>query len=181
MKKIVLLLALFATLATYANDKTVSSPDGRLQVTIACNDGRATYSVSYDGTEVVKPSALGLVTNLGDFTRGLTMQDKARQMPINKHYKMRTTKCSDITYKANRLQVDFATEKKIPMSIIFQVSDNDVAFCYQLGRGPKDNPKCAIVEREATAFNLPDGTTTFLCPQITPMTGWERTKPSYEE
>ena len=53
MKKIVLLLALFATLATYANDKTVSSPDGRLQVTIACNDGRATYSVSYDGTEEI--------------------------------------------------------------------------------------------------------------------------------
>ena len=174
-------LLLFASLASYADDKTVSSPDGRLQVTIACNDGRATYSVSYDGTEVVKPSALGLVTNLGDFTRGLTMQDKARQMSINKHYKMRTTKCSDITYKANRLQVDFATEKKIPMSVIFQVSDNDVAFCYQLGRGPKDNPKCAIVEREATAFNLPDGTTTFLCPQIKPMTGWERTKPSYEE
>ena len=174
-------LLLLASVSTYADDKTVCSPDGRLQVTIACNDGHATYSVSYDGIEVLKPSALGLKTNLGDFTQGLTMQGNARQMPINKHYKMRNTKRSDIAYKANRLQVDFATEKRIPMSVIFQVSDNDVAFCYQLGRGPRDNPKCAIIESEATAFNLADGTTTFLCPQITPMTGWERTKPSYEE
>ena len=94
---------------------------------------------------------------------------------------MRSTKRSDISYQANRLQVDFATAKRIPMSVIFQVSNNDVAFCYQLGRGPRDNPKCAIVQREATAFNIIDGTTTFLSPQITPMTGWERTKPSYEE
>ena len=181
MRKLFFFMALFATLATYADDKTVSSPDGRLQVTISCQDGRACYSVSYDGTVVLKPSALGLVTNLGDFTQGLTMQEKATQMPINKHYKMRSTKRSDISYQANRLQVDFATAKRIPMSVIFQVSNNDVAFCYQLGRGPRDNPKCAIVQREATAFNIIDGTTTFLSPQITPMTGWERTKPSYEE
>ncbi len=181
MRKLFFFMALFATLATYADDKTVSSPDGRLQVTISCQDGRACYSVSYDGTVVLKPSALGLVTNLGDFTQGLTMQEKATQMPINKHYKMRSTKRSDISYQANRLQVDFATAKRIPMSVIFQVSNNDVAFCYQLGRGPRDNPKCAIVQLEATAFNIIDGTTTFLSPQITPMTGWERTKPSYEE
>ncbi|MBQ9637658.1 MAG: glycoside hydrolase family 97 catalytic domain-containing protein [Prevotella sp.] len=174
-------MALIAATATYADNKTVSSPDGRLQVTIDCQDGRATYSVSYDGQDVLKRSALGLVTNLGDFTQGLTMQDKARQMPISKRYWMATTKRSDITYEANRLQVDFQTTKRIPLSVIFQVSNNDVAFCYQLLRGPKDNPKCAIVEREATAFNLADGTTTFLSPQITPMTGWERTKPSYEE
>lgn len=172
---------MIATVAAFADDKTVSSPDGRLQVTIACNGGHATYAVSYDGVDVLKPSLLGLVTNLGDFTKGLEIQEKVSRMPVNKNYKMTNTKRSDISYKANRLQVEFATEKKIPMSVIFQVSDNDVAFCYQLGRGPRDNPKCAIVESEATSFNLADGTTTFLCPQITPMTGWERTKPSYEE
>ena len=181
LRNLFLLVALFATLAAFADDKTVSSPDGRLKVTIACQDGRATYSVSYDGVEVLKPSRLGLRTNLGDFTQKLTMLDKVRQMPVDRRYQMRQSKDADIHYKANRLQVDFSTEKKIPMSVIFQVSDNDVAFCYQLGRGPKNNPKCALVEGEATAFNLADGTTTFLCPQITPMTGWERTKPSYEE
>ena len=28
---------------------------------------------------------------------------------------------------------------------------------------------------------MPEQTTTFICPQIDPMKGWERTKPSYEE
>ncbi len=174
-------MALLTSVVAMADNKTVSSPDGRLQVTIDCNEGRATYCVTYDGVQLLKPSLLGLKANIGDFSRGLTMQDNARQMPISKNYKMKNAKQSDISYKANRLQVDFTTKEKIPMSVIFQVSDNDVAFCYQLGRGPKDNPKCAIVECETTAFNLADGTTTFLCPQITPMTGWERTKPSYEE
>ena len=181
MKKLFLCLALLTSMVAQADDKTVSSPDGRLQVTIACNGGHATYAVTYDGTQVVKPSALGLITNLGDFTSGLTMQEKASQMSINNRYKLTQSKRTEVDYKANRLQVDFTTEKRVPMSVIFQVSNNDVAFCYQLGRGPRDNPKCAIIEREATAFNLLDGTTTFLSPQITPMTGWERTKPSYEE
>ena len=34
---------------------------------------------------------------------------------------------------------------------------------------------------EASSFKLPQSTTTFLSPQITPMTGWKRSKPSYEE
>ena len=163
-------LALLTSMVAWADNKTVSSPDGRLQVTISCQDGHAAYSVSYDGREVVRPSALGLKTNLGDFTHGLSMQEKTSQMPIDTRYKLTRSKCSDVHYQSNRLQVDFLTEKKIPMSIIFQVSNNDVAFCYRLGRGPKDNPKCAVVESEATSFNLPDGTTTFICPQITPMT-----------
>ena len=37
------------------------------------------------------------------------------------------------------------------------------------------------LQRGVSSFNFPEGTSTFLCPQITPMAGWERTKPSYEE
>ena len=48
-------------------------------------------------------------------------------------------------------------------------------------RPKKNNPKSVIIYNEVSGFNFPEQTTTFLCPQIGPMTGWERTKPSYEE
>ncbi len=181
MRKLFLSLALLASAYAFADSKVVSSPDGRLVVTISCDEGKASYAVQYDGKEIVKPSALGLKTNVGDFTKGLKMLPNAKQETLRYAYLLSRSKFSSVSVVANRLQVDFETETKIPMSIIFCVEDNDIAFKYTLGRGPKDNPKCAIVYEEVTAFNLPDETHTFICPQITPMTGWERTKPSYEE
>lgn len=181
MRKLFLALVLLMSVSVMADEKVVSSPDGRLVVTVSCNEGRASYSLKYDGVELLKPSSLGLKTNVGDFTKGLKMLPEAKQETLRYAYLLSRSKFSSVAVVTNRLEMSFETETKIPMSIIFCVKDNDVAIKYQLGRGPKDNPKCAVVYSEATAFNMPDETRTFLCPQITPMTGWERTKPSYEE
>ena len=181
MRKLLFSLAFMMSVTMMADDKVVSSPDGRLVVTISCNDGKASYGVKYDGMEVLKASSLGLKTNVGDFTKGLKMLADEQRETLRYAYLLSRSKYSSVSVVANQLKVNFETEAKIPMSIVFCVKDNDVAFKYQLGRGPKDNPKCAVVYEETTAFNFPDETRTFLCPQITPMTGWERTKPSYEE
>lgn len=181
MRKLLFSLAFMMSVTMMADDKVVSSPDGRLVVTISCNDGIASYGVKYDGMEVLKASSLGLKTNVGDFTKGLKMLADEQRETLRYAYLLSRSKYSSVSVVANQLKVNFETEAKIPMSIVFCVKDNDVAFKYQLGRGPKDNPKCAVVYEETTAFNFPDETRTFLCPQITPMTGWERTKPSYEE
>ncbi len=181
MRKLLFSLAFMMSVTMMADDKVVSSPDGRLVVTISCNDGKASYGVKYDGMEVLKTSSLGLKTNVGDFTKGLKMLADEQRETLRYAYLLSRSKYSSVSVVANQLKVNFETEAKIPMSIVFCVKDNDVAFKYQLGRGPKDNPKCAVVYEETTAFNFPDETRTFLCPQITPMTGWERTKPSYEE
>ncbi|MGG6496923.1 UNVERIFIED_CONTAM: glycoside hydrolase family 97 N-terminal domain-containing protein, partial [Bacteroidetes bacterium 56_B9] len=61
---------------------------------------------------------------------------------------------------------------------IFRVSDRDVAFKYKMY--PQKNTLSCIVKEEATSFVLPDGSTTFLCPQSKPMGGFARTSPSYE-
>lgn len=181
MRKLVVLFSVLAwTASIWAEEMKVTSPDGRLAVTVSMERGLASYSLTYDGHQVLNPSRLGLRTNLGDFTKNLTISEM-KMDKVDKNYKMTRTKKSEIHYEANTLSVRFMTDKKLPMTIDFYVSDNDVAFRYLLGRGPKDNPKCAIVESEATAFNLPEETRSFICPQITPMKGWERTKPSYEE
>ncbi len=60
----------------------------------------------------------------------------------------------------------------------FEVSDNNVAFRYRLL--PQKETLCCVVEEESTGFDMPEGTTTFLCPQSGPMGGFARTAPSYE-
>ena len=75
MKKLICLLVFFVSLSVSAEEKTVASPDGRLVVKVTTDEGRVCYSVEYDGQEVLKPSRLGLRTNVGDFTEGLTLKE----------------------------------------------------------------------------------------------------------
>ena len=64
-------------------------------------------------------------------------------------------------------------------SVEFMVGNNDVAYRYLI---PMQGETAAVVVNgEATGFQLPKQTTTFLSPQSTSKIGWKRTKPSYEE
>ena len=143
-----------------AKTGTVPAPDNRLKLTFSDNGGVATYSVAYDDVEVMPPSRLGFEADFGDFTKGLKMGDYKRQD-------------KDIV-------VPFTNAKGQQMKVIFHLTNNSIAFRYEIPR-PGENPKCAVIRREMSSFNFPESTSTFLCPQIGPMTGWERTKPSYEE
>ena len=180
MRKIIVLLFALLPLSMAAREVSVSSPNGQLVVTINDDGGRAVYSVVLNGKTAVQSSQLGFKADLGDFTQGLSIIKESKET-VNKGYNMWQTKQLHTLYVANQLTIDFENGKKQMMSMVFSVSDNDVAFRYLIPRQKNDNPKMALVTEEATSFRLPDGTTTFICPQINPMTGWERTKPSYEE
>ena len=173
-------IALVLTLPTAAKDKTIASPNGKLVVTLSDADGKPAYSVKLNGTEVLQPSRLGFVADFGDLTHSMTLTD-SRDYPMEKHYDMTRTKRAHVDFKANATDVTFANAKGQRFVVTFVVDDNNIALRYAIPRQKDDNPKCAVIRSEATSFRFPDGTTTFLCPQITPMTGWERTKPSYEE
>ena len=191
MKKLTLLFMAMLPLMAMAKETTIASPNGKLVVAINDDNGRATYSISYEGLTVLQPSSLGFKADFGDFTKGLSITD-TKEGKKGEQYEMRQVKQSKISYQANTLAVTFQNLKKQRMDVEFFVKDNDVAFRYAIPRQVKApfammspsvamNPKCAVIEREITSFSLPDGTTTFLCPQIDPLKGWERTKPSYEE
>ena len=171
---------LLLPLAMQATEKSASSPDGKLTVTISDNDGRVTYAIALDGAQVLLPSTLGFKADFGDFTQGLTITG-SKEGTVENRYEMRQVKRSTISYKATTLTVDFENTKRQKMQMEFFVKDNDVAFRYLIPRQKNNNPKTAIITEEATSFLMPEQTTTFICPQIDPMKGWERTKPSYEE
>ncbi|MFQ7113921.1 glycoside hydrolase family 97 N-terminal domain-containing protein, partial [Hallella bergensis] len=179
-KTFILALSVMAALSSWATEKNFASPNGKLVVTVSDDDGRATYQLTYDGKQMLGISALGLKTNIGDFTQELTMTVKTDEEFTNK-YSMTRTKASRVEQQARRVTLSFTNKKERTMEVDFYIANNDVAYRYRLLRPKQNNPKCAVVYGEASSFNLPTHTTTFLSPQIQPMTGWERTKPSYEE
>ena len=161
-----------------ANAQSVTSPDGDIKVTLELtNQGKPQYSVNYEGQEMLKPSALGLTTNIGDYTQGLTLKGVVTN-PVSDTYSLRNIKQSHVAYQANEAVATYEKDGRTVMDIIFRVSNRDVAFCYRLY--PKKDTRVCVVESEASSFVLPDGTTTFLCPQSKPMGGFARTSPSYE-
>jgi hypothetical protein len=182
MRHILTLSALFllASLPLAAEESTVSSPDGKLVVTVNDDGGHANYTVIYAGQPILHTSRLGLKTNIGDFTTGLKLT-AAKTDRIDKHYTMTRTKASAVHYVANQAVLTFTNAKQLEMVVTLNVSDHDVAYRYTLPRPKSGNPKQAMVYEEVSSFNFPDQTTTFISPQIQPMRGWETTKPSYEE
>ena len=123
-------------------------------------------------------SPLGLVTNTGDFTKGL-VYDGYKTNTIKNSYSLNRSKVSKVDYVANEQRVDLKNSKNTPFSIVFRISNNNVAFRYEL---PKSGETGSVrVLSESTGFDFPSYTTTFLTPQSHAMIGWKRTKPSYEE
>ena len=178
-RNLLLLLLACATLAASATEHNVSSPDGRLVVTVDDAQGLLTYRVSYQGQTMLKSSALGLKTDIADFTRGMSFKE-VKESQIDKSYTMTRTKASSAHYVARQADFTYVNSQGLPLTVTFCVSNNDVAYRYTLQ--PKgDSRLSAVVYSEASSFNFPEGTTTFLTPQSLPMVGWQRTKPSYEE
>ena len=173
-------ILLLSALCVQANNYTVTSPDGKLAVNVECKEGKAFYTVNYDGKQMLGASALGLVANYGDFSQNLIM-GACKNTKKHLAYKMTRIKKEKIEKDASEATIGFLNSKKDSMTLHLHVSNNDIAYKYEMIRPKKDNPKSVIIYNEVSGFNFPSQTTTFLCPQITPMTGWERTKPSYEE
>ena len=180
MKRTLLALSLcLLALTVSGKEVTIKSPDGKMVITIEDEQGLLSYHVSYQGQTMLKSSALGLKTDIGDFTRGLTFKDM-KESNIDKTYTMTRTKASSAHYVAHQADITYMNSQGLPMTVTFCVSDNDIAYRYSLQ--PKGESRLsAVIYAEASAFNFPEGTTTFLTPQSLPMVGWQRTKPSYEE
>ncbi|KIQ25513.1 alpha-glucosidase [Flavobacterium sp. MEB061] len=175
--KYFLCLCLFSFLKLSAQS-VVKSPDGKLKVSVLISNGMPLYSITYNDKIFLENSPLGLKTNVGDFTTGLSLKSEPNQNKIDEKYELPNIKQREVHYEANEAVFSFTKENKLAIDIIFRVSNNNVAFKYKI-HPQKDIISC-VVEEEASGFLLPQGTTTFLCPQSKPMTGYARSAPSYE-
>ena len=178
MKFFIVMAMLLGSSVASAENKQITSPDGKLVVTVADMDGRPSYSVSYDNVLFLKPSPLGMIANIGDFSSGMSLEKNVSTNKIDETYELASIKKSKVHYVANEAVFSFTQQGKTIYDVIFRISNNDVAFKYKIY--PQGETLSCVVKQEVTGFAFPDGTTTFLCPQSKPMGGFARTSPSYE-
>ncbi len=178
VKFFIVMAMLLGSSVASAENKQITSPDGKLVVTVADMDGRPSYSVSYDNVLFLKPSPLGMIANIGDFSSGMSLEKNVSTNKIDETYELASIKQSKVRYVANEAVFSFTQQGKTIYDVIFRISNNDVAFKYRMY--PQGETLSCVIKKEATGFAFPDGTTTFLCPQSKPMGGFARTSPSYE-
>ncbi|TDD99498.1 glycoside hydrolase family 97 protein [Flavobacterium cellulosilyticum] len=178
MKKIIILCCFIVSTAVFSqNTVSVSSPNGELTVHVLVKEGKPMYSVSYKGAIVLENSPLGLITNEGDFSTNMNFVSSTTAK-VDETYNQIKIKQSTVNYQANTLNCLFTGVKERKVSILFQVSNNNIAFRYELPAW--GDTKVCVISEEKTAYKFASSTTTFLSSMMRPMTGFARTAPSYE-
>ena len=110
----------------WVENKQITSPDGKLVVTVSDMDGRPSYSVSYDNVLFLKPSPLGMIANIGDFSSGMSLEKNVSTNKIDETYELASIKQSKVRYVANEAVFSFTQQGKTIYDVIFRISNNDV-------------------------------------------------------
>ena len=174
---IVALFLLISATVSGQNLPSVASPDKHLVLNVMVEDGIPTYTVTYKGKTMLENSPLGLTTNEGDFSSGMSLVESSTG-EVAKEYVQDKIKRSYIRYRANTLKCTFSNPEGKQISVLFQVSNNDIAFRYEL---PVWGERLScVVEKESTGFRFPSFTKSYMSPMMKPMGGFARTTPSYE-
>ena len=181
MNKTLLTLVLsLSCMITTAKDVVLTSPSGQVVVTLNDEGGKLSYNVRYQGAQILEDSPLGIVTDRLDLTKGLTIENATDPQTVERAYELRTIKQRHVSVAYRQAMLTVAGDGG-KMEMEWMVSDRDVSYRYRLlPVRRRDETLVAVVRSEASGFTLPQGTTTFLCPQSLPMTGFARTAPSYE-
>jgi alpha-glucosidase len=161
----------------------ISSPDGRIVATVDVQGGMPGYSVKLDGKPVLHRSKLGVIRDDADFTANITPRASysarvAKLEKIEDRYELLTSKRRLTTYRAHRRVLEFAAANGAPMDVVFQVSNDGIAFRYVF---PGSGDAKRRISSEATSFNFLADTRGWLQPIAPARSGWSESNPSYEE
>ncbi len=198
MKKLLSLTAALLTVCSFASAQIqdLASPDGKLVVSFKLTDTETpTYSVKYDGKDMLMDSPIGIMLDMGskptlqglpqgreagngDFTKNLTLVSVKDNEAVA-DYSLDRIKVAHVNHKYVQRVITLQNASRQNIEFEFRVSDNDIAFRYNIPVGQQR--KSTRVLFENSGFTFPDGTTTFLTDQSDAMIGWQRSKPSYEE
>ena len=185
------LLSLFAPLAALlaiplgsgavaaeAKPDSLASPDGRLVVDFYLKAGVTGYTIHREGQLVLRESRLGLVRDDADFSTKLRLLGESPMETVEDRYEILTAKRRVNTYRANRKVFHLSAATGQPMDIIFQVSNDGVAFRYFFP-GPKAETR--RLSAEVTSFHFLPDTRAWLQPMSVAKSGWSQVNPCYEE
>lgn len=156
----------------------LKSPDGSLVLRYQLDEaGRLWYQLLKNDTLVLDSSRLGVVLHDDHLDEHLSLVSQKFTSRVTDHYEMQNAKRKEIRYEANKLVLKLQHADKIPLELVFQLSNDGLAFRYFF---PEIN-KPTILTEELTSFHLPKASKAWLQPMAVAKSGWEQTNPSYEE
>jgi alpha-glucosidase len=156
----------------------IESPDKNIVATVTVSpEGIPFYSVSRNKQVIIEDSRLGITREDMDFSDSLTVRYAGKPEFITEVYTLIAGKRKNCTYKAERRTFRFVNIQNEEMEIVFQLSNDGVAFCYRFTQ-PSEEMKNIIAEN--TSFNFPEDSKAWLHPQANAQTGWCHVEPCYE-
>ncbi len=174
----VIILSLFVNFAT-AQKKSFFSPNKNIRVVLQMNSENSPfYFVFFQKEKVLEASELGLIREDADFYKNLKLLSVSGVSHVNEHYILQHGKQVEIDYKANRYVANFENKNGDKLEIIFQISNDGIAYRYHF---PQESQEIKKITEEKSSYHFPENTKAWVQPMSKAKTGWENTNPSYEE
>lgn len=156
----------------------ISSPDKKLSAEVMLDTyGQSFYNVRYLNSLIMQNSKLGIIREDEDFSTGLKFVITSKRTVVKEQYVLQNGKKKLVNYLANKKVIAFKNANGQRMNIIFQVSNDGVAFKYEF---PGKSSEIKKIKEEKTSFHFLEGTKAWLQPKTEAQSGWEHTNPSYE-
>ena len=157
----------------------IKSPDAKITVNFwLLPSGEPVYSVTHSGELVILPSKLGIVRSDEDFTTALKIDSVSVVKLISDQYTLLHGKRVNCSYTGNRRIFYLSNANEKPIEIIFQISNDGVAFRYHFSEKSEKKVK---IYKELSSYHFNRSTKAFLQPCADARTGWCFSQPSYEE
>ena len=175
---IILFTIIISTHALCVENHELNSPDDKITVKFWLTpEGAAVYSVSYSSSTVLKQSKLGIVRSDEDFSTSLTLDSVSNMSAISENYTLLHGKRLNCSYSGNKQVFYLRNANSEIMEIIFQVSNDGVAFRYYF---PGETDSTLVIYKELTSYHFDLSTKAFLQPCDDARMGWCFASPSYE-
>jgi hypothetical protein len=176
---------MFLTLRIYSacpcreKKQIITSPDKKISVFVNISENKsACYIVKYAGKIILGQSKLGIIRNDEDFSHNLSLDSISNIEIIKDDYEILQGKKRKCSYIGNRKVFHLRNANNKKIDIIFQVSNDGVAFRYYF---PEKSNKKKKILKEISSFNFIPETKAYIQHNSEAKSGWSQVNPCYEE
>ncbi|MBN2520791.1 MAG: glycoside hydrolase family 97 catalytic domain-containing protein [Bacteroidales bacterium] len=176
---IILFIFFYNSCTLEDENNIIKSPDKKISVSFHISkENRAFYDIYFEDTLLMQNCELGIIREDDNFSKNLILKSISPKEFLIGNYTMLYGKRKEIIYKTNKKIFHLSNSTGEKMDIIFQVSNDGIAFRYYF---PERSGDIKTIINEITAFNFNEGTKAWIQPMSESKSGWCEVNPSYEE